>query len=486
MNTRLNAVKEEESAVADIPVAISAQLADFVARFDYAAIPVEVRERAKYLILDAVGIAIAASSCDFAHRTLSGIRALAGEGNCSLIGMMQRLPLRDAVLMNGMLVHGLDYDDTHLGGAVHPTASALPCALGLSEHLDSSGRKLLAAYVLGVEIVTRLGMAGAFGFHHCGFHPTGILGHFSCSLQAGWLLGLNARQLTMAQGIVGSTAAASQEFLADGAWNKRMHPGWAGVAGITAAYLAHGGFLGPSKTYEGRFGLFKGHLHEQEAHVDYAKITAGLGDVWELAATSVKPFPLCHFLHACADAAIELKRKHGLKPDDIAHVRVVIPKDGLPVVAEPEASKLAPANSYDAQFSAQFVVAASLALGRFGLAELQGHALSDPRILQLARKVKCAADTASEFPKYYSGGVTVITNDAREFSHHERINRGAGERALTGPEIESKFMGNAQMSTTRRHANVLRDCVLDLEAHSARDIARALSADWGQARSNCG
>lgn len=476
MNAHLNAVKEAVSPVSEMPVEISAKLAAYASSFEYAAIPAAVRQRAKYLILDSIGVAIASSTYDFAHRTLSGISALAGAGNCSVIAMMQRLPLRDAVLMNGMLVHGLDYDDTHLGGAVHPTASALPCALGLAEHLDASGEKLLAAYVLGVEVVTRLGMAGAFGFHHCGFHPTGILGHFSCSLQAGWLLGLGVRQLTMAQGIVGSTAAASQEFLADGAWNKRMHPGWAGVAGITAAYLAQGGFLAPSKTYEGRFGLFKGHLQEREAQVDYGKILAGLGETWELMATSVKPYPICHFLHACADSAIELKRKHGLKPDDIAHIRVVLPKESLPVVAEPETAKLAPAHSYDAQFSAQFVVAASLLLGRFGLAELQSHVLSDPRILQLARKVKCAADTASAFPQYYSGGVTVVTNDGREFSHHERINRGAGERALSGAEIESKFLSNALMATTPGRAEELQDRILRLERHGARTVAHALAA----------
>ena len=192
-------------------------------------------------------------------------------------------------------------------------------------------------------------------------------------------------------------------------------------------------------------------------------------------ATSVKPYPICHFLHACADSAVELKGKHSLKPDDIAQIRVALPKESLPVVAEPENSKLAPAHSYDAQFSAQFVVAASLLLGRFGLAELQNHVLSDPRILQMARKVKCAADTASAFPEFYSGGVTVVTNDGREFTHHERINRGAGERALSGAEIESKFLSNAELSTTHKHADALRDHILGMETHSARELARALA-----------
>ena len=214
------------------PQTVSQKLADYTANYSYEQIPVAVRERAKYLMLDAIGIAYASTHYPFAHHMLSGIRSIAGSGTSNLIGLAEKLPLRDAVLMNAALVHGLDYDDTHVGAIVHPTASALPCAMGVAEAIGASGRDLLAAYVLGVETVVRVCGAAKGGFHHFGFHPTGITAHFSCALQAGWLYGLSPRQLVMAQGLVGSTAAASQEFLEEGAWNKRLHPGWAGVAGI--------------------------------------------------------------------------------------------------------------------------------------------------------------------------------------------------------------------------------------------------------------
>lgn len=474
MSARLKTVTKDQPARAGSAAPISSRLAEFAAGFSYDAIPAKVRERARYLILDAVGIALASTHYEFAHRMLSGISAMSDGGNCALIGMRQRLPLRDAVLMNGVLVHGLDYDDTHIEAIVHPTASALPCALGLAEHVGASGRDLLAAYVLGVEVATRLGMAAKGGFHHFGFHPTGIVGHFSCALQAGWLQGLGARQLMMAQGIVGSTAAASQEFLEEGAWNKRMHPGWAGVAGITAASLAKGGFVGPSRPYEGRFGLFKSHLHGKEAEVDYAKITAGLGETWEVAATAVKPFPICHLVHACADSALELRRRHGLKAGNIERIRALLPQETLHLVAEPEPNKLKPTNSYDAKFSAPFVVAACFVRGRFGLAELESDALADPEILGLAQKVKCEADPEATFPRYFSGGVVVTTRDGRELKHHEPINRGAGERALTGDEIAAKFAENAELAVSRRRAEQIRDAVLDVDRLSARELARAL------------
>jgi len=119
---------------------------------------------------------------------------------------------------------------------------------------------LLAAYVAAMEVATRLGSVAKGGFHQVGFHPTGLIGAFGCALAAAKLLGLDPQRATMAQGIVLSMASGSLEFLEDGAWTKRMHPGWAGVAGITAATLAKHGFVGPRGAYDGRFGLYASHL----------------------------------------------------------------------------------------------------------------------------------------------------------------------------------------------------------------------------------
>jgi 2-methylcitrate dehydratase PrpD len=457
----------------DTPIALS--IGRFAERFTYDDIPAAVRARACDLMLDALGVAFASSTMPFARTVRDGVHALGGAAECAVIGDAGRLPLRDAVLLNGMLIHGLDYDDTHLDGAVHPTASALPCALAMSERVDASGRDLLAAYVLGVETVTRVSMASRFGFHHHGFHPTGISAHFSCSVQAGWLLGLDAHQLAMAQGITGSTAAASQEFLSEGAWNKRMHPGWAGVAGITAAYLAQNGFIGPTRPYEGRFGLFKSHLHERESEVDYDAMISGLGQRWELVPTAVKPYPICHFIHAPADAALALARAHDVAPDDIARIRVRLPPGGIPIVAEPADRKLAPQSSYDAQFSAPFVIAACLVLRRFGLPELEENVRRDGRILELARKVTCEPDPETRFPKYYSGGVVIDMRDGRTLTHHEPVNRGAGDRALTSDEIADKFLANARMCMSPAQARRVRDVVVDVERFRAREVAHLLA-----------
>ncbi len=453
---------------------IARSLAEFACNFSYDAIPPRVCERAKYNVLDAVGNAFASTYYDFAHRILSGIRSLGEEGGSAVIGMPVRLPLRDAVLMNGALVHGLDYDDTHMKAIIHVSASALPCALGVAEQVNANGREFLAAYILGIEIATRISAAAKGGFHQIGFHPTGLVAHFSCALIAGHLLRLNATQLTMAQGIVGSTAAASHEFRETGAWNKRLHPGWAGVAGITAAALARSGFIAPETVYEGRFGLFKSHLGSLEGSVNYGTITEKLGEKWETSEVAIKPFPVCHFIHACADAALEVRRQHRLTPADIARVQAFIPKETMHIIAEPRTVKLRPNTSYQAKFSAQYCIAVCLARGKLGLAELESDVLADPEVLRLADKIECEADPNSAYPKYFSGGITVTTKDGDTFTHMEPINRGTGERALSEEEIVTKFMDNAALSVARGRAEALRDLILGCEQHNGRELGRAL------------
>ena len=455
---------------------VAQKVAHYAAGFHYEDIPEATRERAKLLVLDAVGIALASTHYDFSHRILTGLNALHEGGNASLIGTRGKLALRDAVLFNGVLVHGLDYDDTHVRAIVHATASAFPCALGVAEATDAPGSALLAAYVLGVEMATRISDAAGGRFHDFGFHPTGIAAHFSCALQAGWLYGLTPNQLVMAQGLAGSTAAGSQEFLEEGAWNKRVHPGWAGVAGITAAQLARAGFKGPTKPYEGRFGLYKSHLHDAEASVNYGAIFETLGAAWELHGVAIKPYPICHLIHACADSAVILRDTHRIAPADIERIVALVPQSTLHIIAEPVANKVRPANEYDAKFSTQFVVATCLVKGKFGLSELLDDTLRDTRILELAAKVECAADPDSSYPEFFSGGLVIHTRDGRTLRHHEKVNRGAGDRALTAADIQAKYYDNASLAVSRAKAEAISDAVLTLEKRSARDFARVLAS----------
>ena len=460
---------------ADTSPTLSEKLARFALGLSYDQIPAAVVTRAKHLILDSVGIALASTQYPFAAVSLAAMEEL-GSGASPVIGIGRKLALRDAVLMNGILVHGLDFDDTHSRGVIHGTSSSFPCALALTDRDDNDGKALLVAYVAAMEVATRLGAVAKGGFHQVGFHPTGLVGAFGCTLAAARILGLDVDQATMAQGITLSMASGSLEFLEDGSWTKRMHPGWAGVVGITAATLAKHGFVGPRGAYDGRFGLYASHLGKYFEQADFDLATESLGRSWQINEVAVKPIPACHFTHAAADAAAVLCKEHRLTAKDVRRVRVLVPQEVVKTVCEPVANKRNPANSYDAQFSIPYIVATGLTKGRFTLAELEDDALNDKAVLDLASRVDYEIDEGSTFPRHYTGEVVVETADGRTLRHREGVNRGCADRPLSNDEVVSKFFDNADRAIPRRTAERIRDGVLSCDKDNARALADALCA----------
>lgn len=440
-------VAAAESRTSDITTpqrrAVAEQLGSFAAELTFEDLPAPVVEHAKRCLLDSIGIAYASGAYDFARRALCALTADNVGGTYPVIGFPERLGRRDSALFNGVLIHGLDFDDTHVPGVVHASASALPAALAVGTERHLSGREFLTGYVLGLEITSRLGMAAGGAFHQVGFHPTGLVGTFGAATLAGRLRGLSPHGIALAQGIAGSMAAGSLEFLESGAWTKRMHPGWAAGAGLVAASLAAEGFTGPERVYEGRFGLYRSHLGADWGGDPFSALD-GLGEQWEMLRIALKPFAACHFTHAFADAALALRRD-GLRPDEIARVECLIGAGEVSTVCEPAEAKKQPRSDYDAKFSLPFVVAASLVRGRLSLAEFDEGTLFDPEVTGLAAKVAYRTDPGSGFPRHYSGEVVVTTTDGRVLRHREQINRGAEERPLTDADVYSKFRDNVTL-----------------------------------------
>ena len=442
---------------------ISEQLAQFVAGVHCTDIPADVRERARYLMLDAVGIAFASTKCEYARRALDGYASL-DKGNAIVVGMNERLTVRDSAAMNGVLIHGLDYDDTHLEGVMHVSSSCFPCAYGMAQQTAGSGSDLLLGYILGIEVAARLGKASHGRFLEAGFHMSGTLSAFSSSLAAGRMMGLTAEQLVMAQGIALSTMpSCSRQYNQEGAWTTRLHPGGGAAAGITAAGLARHGYVGPRATYEGVYGVYATHMAELSKTCDLTLATAGLGSVWETMRVAIKPMPACHLVHACSDAAVVLARQHNLQAHDIASIRALVPPDALFVVCEPVAKRRRPVNSYAAQFSVQYAVACSLMRGRFGFRELEEDMYTNPAILALADKVEYESDPHSGHPVHFSGEVIITLKDGRVLSHREQINRGCADRPLPARDIIGKFMENTGLVIPKSRAEQIRDAILSID-----------------------
>jgi 2-methylcitrate dehydratase PrpD len=458
-------------APAGAGVLLPQNVAEFAAGLDAADVPDEVLDRARHLVLDAVGLAFASSAYRFPAVALDALSGL-GAGNHPVLGMPDRLSPRDAAVLNGVLVHGMDFDDTHIPAVTHVSAAALPAAISGAVVAGASTRDLLVAYVAGVETSARVGLGGAGGFHDVGFHPTAVAGAFGAAVAAGRLAGLDAPGLVAAQGVVGSMSAGLLEFLEDGSWTKRLHPGWAAMCGLTAAQFARAGWTGPAAVYEGRFGLYATHLAGRPSRPE--AVGEDLGVRWELMRTAVKPYPVCHFVHAFADAVLALRDEHGITADDVTTIRCAIHPVPGKVVCQPPENKWVPRDEYDAKFSLPFVVAATLARGRFTLAELEDEALGDPAILALARRVEVVDDADGLFPDAYSGAVELELADGRRLSHREQVNRGHDQRPLTNAEIVEKFHGSMGRVADAATARRVHDAVLSLgDDRPAADFAEA-------------
>jgi 2-methylcitrate dehydratase PrpD len=448
-------------------------------------VPPAVSERARHLMLDAIGCALAARrepfALKFAHATQALADADGTHGRRGVIGFGERLPLRDAALLNGVLTHGLDYDDTHMTGIIHLSVSVLPTVLALAGERRASGADMLAAYIAGLEAGARIGAAARGGFHAHGFHPTGVVGAFASTLAAGRLLGLDAAQFVHAQGLALSMASGSLQFIEDGAWTKRMHPGWAAQAAISAANFAAHGIVAPQSPYEGRYGFYRCYLGQEEyAKIDLALATAGLkpdgtATIWELENVAIKPFPMCHFVHASADAAIALHRA-GLDAVRIRSVEVAVPAGVVQSVCEPVANKRRPQSDYDAKFSLNYAVASGLLRGRLGLKELTPDAYGDPAALALMDRIDYVADPDTTFPKHYTGEVRVTLDDGRTLRHREAVNRGHAERPVSNAEVCEKFFENATLHFPRAHAEAVCDQVLALDRLADVQALEALLA----------
>lgn len=421
---------------------IAARLAEFALSLRREAIPDAVIARAGHLILDGAGVALAAVARGMDRPFAEALREAGGPGRHRVFGRPDLWSMRDAAFLNGVLIHALEFDDTHMEAVLHPTATALPAAMAAAEYVGASEDDLIVAYVAAVEAAARLGAVAPGRFQASGFHPTGVIGCFAAVIAAGRILGLDRAQLTSAMGIALSTAAGSMQFLQGGGIGKRLHAGWAAQSGVIAALLAARGLDGARLPLSGRHGLFelfaRGRPDEQMVQAQLAT----LDRKWETLAVAIKPFPAAFYSHGCIEAAIHLASTHDIDVSAIVSVEAFVPPPVLPKLAEPHPAKAAPGTLSEAQFALPFLVACALVERRFGLSQLGQEGLADSRTLDLARIVTCRGDPSMDFPRFYPGAVTVLCADGRRLTHRVEINLGADKRPVDAAFIVAKFKDN--------------------------------------------
>ena len=417
------------------------RFAQFALELDLDAVPDDVVEAAKLHVLDVIGCGLAAHGLGIATEGRTTMSELGGTPEASVIGLDTRLPVPNAAFANAMLCHGLDFDDTHSDSVAHVSTVVVPAAAALAEARGASGRDLLTAIVAGNETVTRIGMATPGAFHKRGFHPTAICGIFGAAAAAARLGGLSQAAATSALGIVGSMASGLFAYLDDATATKPIHPAWAAHGALISARLAAHGAEGPPGVLEGRFGVFHAFV---DTRIDLEPQLADLGTRWETPRIAYKAFPACHFIHGSLGATGTLC--DGLDPDEIEDILVTIPEAGVSLVLEPADLKAAPRTDYEGKFSLQYSTAAMLVHGRVGLTTYTPEGLSDPRVLELAQKVRYETKEYASYPAAFPGGVRIRLRDGRIVEADFPYQLGAPENPMSADQVRAKFHENVGLA----------------------------------------
>lgn len=448
-------------------------MCQFSRDLEFADIPPAVVHQTKLLVLDFWGIALAACSTEIDKPLRVMANAITGRipgrqkasyelGACSAIAEKNRMPAPNAALLNGALGHSLDFDDTHAKSIIHTAAPVVPVAFAGAEEFQKTGKDMIRACVAGFESEIRIGLAAPGKFHARGFHMTAIAGTFGAAIAYSLQSGLSIERMSWVLGICGSMAAGLFEYLENGSPVKALHPGWAAHGGICSTILANNDFAGPLTVFEGRFGLLKSHLGDDEFEEE--ALTRGLGVTWETLAIGFKPYPCGHVIHAFLDAGLRLKKREKIHHTNIKKVICHAAKGAIDLVLDPIEVKRKPRGEYDAKFSLPYCLASIFVKGKCGVDDFEKSAIADPTVLTLADKVSYIQDDTQDFPRYFPGVVEVQLDDGSTFIEEEKHQRGCAENPFSDEDVFKKFKDNARRSLSHGEAEDLMAMLMSLES----------------------
>jgi len=417
---------------------VAEALAERIAALHTARLPPEVHETCERLLLDVIGLCLVARHTDYVRAALSAWSA--DPGTATAIGHPGQLGAAAAAFVNGTAAHGEDFDDTFEGGPVHAGAVIVPAVLAIAEQERRNGASALLGVAVGVETICRLSLVVPKAVHKAGFHPTAVFGALAAAAGAGATLGLRPRQIVDALGVAGSMAGGIIEYLAEGTWTKRMHPGWAAQSGLRAALLGRAGFSGPRTVFEGVHGLFAGFAHTREGKFD--ALLDGFGERWVMTDLAFKPYPCGTMIQPYVDCARRLGR--GLAPQDVVEVVARVAEGTVHRLWEPLAEKQHPPNGYAAKFSAPWCIAAAMIRDSLGLDAFADAAVADLQVGALAAKVRYEIDPENRYPFEFTGHLRVRLAGGAVLDERQPHLRGGAREPLTRADLEEKLRGNAR------------------------------------------
>ena len=423
---------------------VTERLANFVAATRWSDLPNEVAHGAKRSLLNFFAVALTGCRNETFEIALCTLAAFSGGKQATLIGRRERIDALNAAFLNGACANVLDFCDTHVPTAIHPTAPLAPALLALGELQRVSGRDLLLAFVLGQEVECRIGLAMSPSHYNRGWHITATCGVFGAAAGSGKLLALSPLQMVWALGTAATQAAGLCECLGTAA--KSVGVGNAARNGLLAALLAAKNFAGPAEPLTGTQGYYNA-LNETP---NLSSLADGLGESWEILKTSYKPYPCGFVLHPVLDCVLDWRR------DNPAAVVEKVKVTGNPLLGL-RADRPRITTSAQSQVSVQHAVAAALITGKAGVEQFSEACVKDPAIAALRGKVEVTRD---ERFATVAAAVEISTADGKLHKLSQAAARGSDANPMSDKDLEEK----------------LRTAAADWDSH--HDIAPLIDAIW--------
>jgi 2-methylcitrate dehydratase PrpD len=433
-------------------------LAAFLTASRYEDIPQAIRHEASRALINWLGCAIGSARHETVERMLAALAPFSAPPQASVLGRTERLDVLHAALVNGVSSHVLDFDDTH-ARAIHPSAPVLPALLAYAEWQRTAGADLVHAFVLGVEAEERIGLS-VFPEHYAvGWHITGTAGVFGAAAAIGRLLNLDEQRMRWALGIAATQSAGLREMF--GSMCKSFHPGRAAQNGMTAALLAASGFTSSEQAIEAP----RGFAHVLSTKFDPDVITTGLGERYELAFNTYKPFACGLVVHAVIDGCIQLAEEYGITATDVAYIALRV----NPIVLE-LTGKREPRSGLEGKFSVYHAAAAAIIHRTAGEPQFSDACVLAPEAVALRARVRTQTDPSIRRTEAH---VTVTLHDGTVLHRHVEHARGTLECPLSDAEIEAKFRDLvAGVLPDEQAARLIDLCWRVCELEDAGEIAR--------------
>ena len=401
-------------------------LAQFVATHPSRGWSDAVDHEAHRTFLNWVGCAVGAAKHEAAAAALGAVRMLEPAPQATVLGRKDRIDMASAALVNGITSHTFDFDDTHLKTIIHPAGPVASAVLALAETQGSSGRDVIDALVLGIDVSCRVGNMMYPEHYDRGWHITGSTGMLGAAAACSRLLKLDAHKTQMALGIAASQPVGVREQF--GTMTKPFHPGAAARAGLMSALMASHGYTASPKALEAP----RGFAQTVSTRNDWTQITGELGQRFEISFNSYKPFACGIVIHPSIDACVQL-RGQGVRPEQVERIELKVHSLVLELTGKKE-----PADGLQAKFSVYHGCAAGLSFGRAGEDEFSDEAVNRPDMVALRRKVVATVDNSIDEA---SADVTAVLTDGRRVHVFVKHAIGSLENPMTDTLLEGKFHG---------------------------------------------